>query len=69
MITYTLIGVLYMFCMMSYLYLVKDETLTYGDLIQACVLLFFWPVLIALQIYVWSLQLDSKVFLKGDKDE
>lgn len=69
MITYVLIGALYMFCMMSYLYLVKNETLTYGDLIQACVLLFFWPVLIVLQLYAWSLQWDGKVFLKGSKDE
>lgn len=69
MIIYIMIGIVYMFCMTSYLYLVKDETLTYSDLIQAGVLLFFWPVLLLIQMYAWSFHYNDKVFLKGKKDD
>lgn len=68
MATYLLIGVIYIFGMMSWLYLVKDETLTYSDLIQGVVLVLFWPVLVVVQIYAWSFHYNDKVFLKGDKD-
>lgn len=69
MATYLLIGVIYIFGMMSWLYLVKDETLTYSDLIQAGVLLFFWPVLLLIQMYAWSFHYNDRVFLKGKKDD
>ena len=69
MVVYITIGFIYIFGVLSWLYLIKNETLTYSDLLQGVALIFFWPILLAVQLYAWSFHYDDKVFLKGNKDD
>lgn len=69
MVTYIIIGYLYIFGMLSWLYIVENETLTCSDLLQGVVLVFLWPILLSIQLYTWAFHYNDKVFLKGKKDD
>ena len=51
MVIYFIIGFCYIFAILSYYYLFKDEVITIEDLVKGFALIFIWPIIILMNLW------------------